>query len=58
MSVILLIALGIPLISLAGTIVGAVVGFVISLIFHGVRGFLRHFVAAPLRKMFAKKGTA
>lgn len=55
MSLFLLIVLGIPLVALAGQVVGAVAGFVLTLLFHSVRGLFRYVVIGVVRKAFAKK---
>jgi hypothetical protein len=55
MSLLLLIVLGFPLVILAGQIVGAIIGFVFTLAFHGIRGLLRYLVVGTIRKVIAKK---
>lgn len=57
MSLVLLIVFGIPAVVFVGQVFGAIVGFVVTLMFHAVRGFLRHFVLGGLRKLLAKERT-
>jgi hypothetical protein len=55
MSLMLLIVFGIPAVVFVGQVVGAVVGFLVTLMFHAVRGFLRHFVLGGIRKLALKE---
>lgn len=55
MSFMLLIVFGIPAMVFIGQVFGAIVGFLVTLMFHAVRGFLRHFVLGGIRKLAAKE---
>lgn len=55
MTLVLLIVFAIPLFALAGQVIGGVVGFVVALAFHGLRGFGRHIILPVLKKVFQKR---
>jgi len=50
MSLIFLIAFGIPLVALVGQIVGGLLGFVVTLSFHGLRALLRYIFLSAYRR--------
>lgn len=55
MSLIFLLVFAGPVLVFLGHVVGMAITFPLVLLFHGLRGLVRHFVVPCMRRLFQKK---